>query len=340
MAGGKKQMEDVLRWGILGTADIASTVAQAIQRCDGSTVAGVASRDRDKAQAWATRFGVPHAWGSYEELLASGEVDVVYVPLPNSLHAEWTLRALARGLPVLCEKPLATRAAEVQQIAAAATAVQLPVAEGFMYRFHPIWDEVRSLLAAGRIGPLSTLEATFTFRLDEPDSIVSSAALGGGALLDVGCYAVHAARWLAGAEPRRVSAFARFIGGVDQTMVGVLDFPNGVLARFETSIGNTERHRVALHGTHGSLVLREPWLPLTNEAAIVLRRHGAPDERIVPESCRSGPIDLYLREVAHFAAVVRGRAAPLWPLEDALGNARALDALATSAREGRVVEIA
>ena len=327
-----------LRWGVLGTAAISAAVIPAIRRCPGSSVAAVASRSGEKARAWAARFGVPRAFAGYEELLAAGEVDVLYVPLPNSLHAEWTIRALERGIPVLCEKPLAHTAGDARRIAEAAARTGLPVAEGFMYRFLPVWERVRELLAADAIGPVSSIDAVFSFLLDDPASIVASARLGGGALQDVGCYAVDVARQLAGSEPSRVSAFARF-GAVDETMAGVLDFPNGVLARFETSIANHERHRVEITGTTGSLVVRHPWLPLGDGPPLLLRRHGQPDEHPVPTAPGTGDVDPYLLEIAHFADVVRGRTKQRWPVEDAVRGAVVRDALAEAARSGRVVAL-
>ncbi|NOZ00548.1 MAG: Gfo/Idh/MocA family oxidoreductase [Deltaproteobacteria bacterium] len=202
-------MNGDLRWGVLGTADISTEVIPAIQRSRAGTVTAVASRTAAKARKWADRFGIRTAFGSYDDMLASGEVDVVYVPLPNSMHAKWTIRALEAGLPVLCEKPLAATADEANQVADASRRTGLFVMEGFMYRFHPLWRRVRDLVEDGTIGELATIDAVFTFFLDDRASIVTSAELAGGALMDVGCYPVNLSRWMAGAEPGRVAAFER-----------------------------------------------------------------------------------------------------------------------------------
>ena len=328
-----------VRWGVLGAADIAQRVIPAIRKSRGAVATAIASRSAERSRDWAGRYGIPHAYGSYAELLASGTVDAVYVPLPNSLHADWTVRALDAGLAVLCEKPLAPTLAAAEAIAAASARSGRPVAEGYMYRFHPQWAIVRDLLESGAVGAPSTLDAVFTFRLDEPDSIVASAELAGGALLDVGCYAVHLARWWAGCEPTRVSAFARYEGGVDRTMLGLLEFPNGRLARFETSIADDERHGVAISGTHGTVVLDQPWIPLQGAGTIAVVRDGTPVETLCADVDLGPDTDTYQLQIEHFTKVVAGAEPLRWPLADAVANTAALEALAKSAREGRVVEL-
>lgn len=332
-------MPDDIRWGILGAADIAGSLIPAIHRACGATLAAIASRSAGKAQRWAEEHGIRHAFGSYEALLESGAVDAVYLPLPNALHATWTHRALAAGLPVLCEKPLAPTAEEARAVAAATEQYGLPVMEAFMYRFHPQWDLVRAILADGAIGDVVTVSGTFTFLLDDPDSIVASAEMGGGALLDVGCYPVNLMRWLLGCEPTRVSAFARW-SGVDETMVGILDFPNGVLGRFETSIGAAEHHHVAIRGTLATLEVPSPWHPSTEGREVRILRHDTPPERIAVRHELPLDTDTYQLEVEHFGALVRGTVVdPLIPLADSIADKVVLDALALSAREGRVVTL-
>lgn len=326
-------MGDRLKWGILGTADISESVIPAIQGSRGCIVTAVASRDPSRARTWADRFGIPDAFGAYDDMIRSGAIDAVYLPLPNSLHAEWTVRSLEAGLPVMCEKPLTVNAAEARVVAEVSRRTGLPVMEGFMYRFHPLYQRLQEIIDRGTIGRVSTIDAVFTFLLDDGESIVQSVDLAGGALLDVGCYPVNAARLLAGEEPVRVTAFERR-DGVDRVMTGVLDFPGGVLARFETSIANTERHRLEVAGTLAHLVVEDPWVPGTGDVTILIRRRGQLDEVVPVEGANT-----WVLQFEHFARLVNEGLRPQWPVEDAVSNLCVLDALASSARQGRVVAV-
>lgn len=303
-----------------------------MQRAAGCTVSAVASRDAERARAWADRHGVPHAYGGYQSLLESGAVDAVYVPLPNALHADWTVAALDAGLPVLCEKPLTTNLADAIRVQKAATAAGLPVVEAFMYRHQPVYALLGQLLDSGEWGTLRSIDGVFTFALDEHGSVIASQELGGGALLDVGCYPVDAIRWLGGAEPVQVSAAAR-IDGVDRAMVGVLELENGVLGRFETAIDTAEVHRLELGTSKARIVVDDPWVPTTDVTVRVLVRGE-------PEIVHTVPcVDAYRVQAERFAAVVRGEVAPERGLTDAVATARALEALAAAARTGAAVRV-
>jgi predicted dehydrogenase len=321
------------RWGILGTAQIALEIIRAIRAGSTSELRAVASRSEAKARQWAAQHTIPLAFGSYDELLRSGEVDLIYNPLPNSLHAEWTIRALESGCPVLCEKPLAANAREAREIEAAAARTGLHVAEAFMYRHHPQWRRVAELIAAGVVGRLSTLHSQFTFMLDDPSANPARPEMCGGALMDVGCYCVNFSRLIAGCEPTWASALEQR-GAVDKTLVGLLEFPGGVLAHFETSIANFERHRAEIAGTTGAIELHDPWIPGDRPARITVRRQdAAPEDIVIP------PADSYRIEVEEFVAVCQGKAKPRWPIGDAVANMAVSDALIQSAREKRSVPI-
>jgi D-xylose 1-dehydrogenase (NADP+, D-xylono-1,5-lactone-forming) len=325
-------MANPFRWGILSTADISRRLIQAIRQSRNGEVIAVASRELARAERWAAKHAIPQVFGSYEELLRAKVVDGVYLPLPNALHAEWTLRALEAGYPVLCEKPIAANAAEAEQIQTASARTGLLVAEAFMYRFHPMFERVRALIHEGAIGTLSTIFSRFTFLLDDRTVNVASAELAGGALRDVGCYCVNVARLLTGFEPVRVSAFDRR-STVDDTVLALLDFPNGVLAQCETSIANFERHRVELAGTTGTIVLDQPWVPGEGATGFTLHQSGKPTQWLAVPGANA-----YQLQVEHFVDVVQGRARVRWGMDDAVANMRVLDAIAASAREGRVVE--
>lgn len=326
-------MSEKFRWGILGAASIGHRLIPAIQASTNGAVAAIASRSREKAGQWAKQYGIPLALGSYEELLDRRDLDGVYIPLPNSLHSEWTIRALRAGLPVLCEKPIAVSAAEAEKMLEASRATGRYLAEAFMYRFHPVFAKVRELIEAGEIGRMSTIGSRFTFRLEDRSELPARDDLAGGCLMDVGCYCVNVSRLLAGAEPTRVAAFERRTN-VDDTMIGMLEFPCGTLAQFETSIEDYERHRVEVAGDLGAIILEDPWLPGEKDTAIILRRQDRPDERVVVPGALS-----YRLMVEEFVEVCRGRKQPTWGFADAVNNMLVIDALFRSAREGRAVTI-
>lgn len=326
-------MNRKFRFGILGTAQIARPLVRAIRQSRNAEVTAIASRSPEKARHWAREFGLPLHFGSYQALLESGKVDGIYNPLPNSMHAEWTIRALEAGLPVLCEKPIAANAREAAKMHRAAQRTGQYLAEAFMYRFHPVYRKIRELIAAGAIGRVSTIFSRFTFLLDDRSQIPASAPLAGGALMDVGCYCVNASRLIAGAEPTRVSALARS-SEVDDTLVGLMEFPGVVLAQFETSIENYERHLVEVFGTKGALILSDPWVPGRDAKEIIIKRAGRRDRRIAVKGKNT-----YQLEVEEFVEVCRGRKQPSWSSEDSINNMKVIDALHRSAREGKAVKL-
>ncbi len=314
-----------VRWGILGTASIAESFAEGIKLSCNSVLAAVASRDFSRSSSWAERFGAPLAFGSYDALLGSGEVDAVYIPLPNALHAEWTIRAMEAGLPVLCEKPFTATAAEAREVLRARERTGVIVAEGFMYRFHPLYARLKAMLASRAIGDVVSMQSTFSFFNDDPKSVVASAELCGGALLDVGCYPVNLSRLVAGCDPVRASAMMRG-RAVDDTLIGMLEFPNGVLAQIECSVECFERVRAEIVGTKGSILIESPWNPGDERAEFVVRTEGGTARIETPGGNR------FMLEAEDFAdAVLTGRALR-WPIEDAVNNMAVLDALIASAR--------
>ncbi|MCX5758961.1 MAG: Gfo/Idh/MocA family oxidoreductase [Candidatus Hydrogenedentes bacterium] len=333
----------LVRWGILGTASIAESLAEGIRLSSNSLLTAIASRSLARAQAWAERFDVPRAFGSYDELLHSGEVDAVYIPLPNSMHAEWTIRSLEAGSPVLCEKPFTANAAEAREVMRVRDRTGLPVAEGFMYRFHPLQRRVLEYVSDGAIGNVIGIQSTFTFLLDDPHSISASAELVGGALWDVGCYPVSLSRRVAQCEPVRASAMMRggaiptksplTTGFVDDTLIGMLEFPNGILAQIECSIECFERVRAEIVGTKGAIVMESPWNPGNQRAEFTLRREGRTDR------IETSGANRFQLEVEDFAEAVLTGTSPRWPVEDAVANMAALDALIASARTGTVVRV-
>lgn len=326
-----------LRWGILGTANIArAAVIPALQASGNGTLVAVASRDRDRAREFARNSGIPGHHGSYLDLLSDPSVEAVYIPLPNRLHREWTIRAAEAGKHVLCEKPLAMDAAECRDMEAAADSNGVRLMEAFMYRFHPRTERLVAMVREGAVGPVRTVRSCFTFRLTNPSNIRLDRALGGGALMDVGCYCVNVTRTLVGEEPDRVQAFAEWGGsGVDVRMAGTLQFPGGALGSFDCALTLERRETCEVSGPEGTLRIDPAFLPGSGDVSIEeirgrfpVRLHGTPG------------IDQYRVMVEHFAdAVLDGR--PLrYPAAEAAANLRVIEALYRSAREGgRTVEV-
>jgi xylose dehydrogenase (NAD/NADP) len=251
-----------LRWGILGPGRIALRLVRAVGLSERSVLGAVASRDAGRAASFAATHRIPQSFGSYEALLAAPDIDVVYVSLPNHLHAEWTIRALEAGKHVLCEKPLALTADQVDAVAAAAERAGRVAVEAFMYLHHPQILRAVELARDGALGRLELVHGTFSFFLGHADDPRVDPSMGGGSLWDVGCYPVSLARRIAGEEPDRVAAFARFDEqGVDRTFIGQLHFPGGLLAQFDSGFAAPDRERVEIVGGEATLVLGSPFLP-------------------------------------------------------------------------------
>ena len=328
---------DKFRWGILGCAGIAiRKFIPALREARRTEVLAIASRTREKAQAAAADLDIPRGYGSYDELLADPDVDAIYNPLPNDLHCPWTIRAAAAGKHVLCEKPLAMNAAEVRRMIAACKRHRVVLMEAFMYRFHPQWDLVRSLIAAGRIGDVRLVRATFSFVINRPaDNYRYKLENGGGARMDVGCYCVNAARLVFGCEPERVAASHHISKklGVDMTTCGVLEFPGKRIAVFDSSFEFHGRFGIDIEGTGGRIFVPVPWLPAPDRAEIVLTSGGN------TKTLRARHANQYTLEAEHFADCVRTGSTPRFPASDALANMRVLDAIARSARNGTSVRL-
>ena len=236
-------MSRALRWGILSTAKIATgKVIPGILKADRCEIVAIASRDAELARDAAVNFGIPNAHGSYEALLLDPDVDAVYIPLPNHLHAEWTIAAVGAGKHVLCEKPLAMTAADAERMIEAADAAGVHLMEAFMYRHHPSWVAARGLVESGRIGRLSAVQTWFSYFNDDAANIRNIRAFGGGALFDIGCYAVNLSRMLFDGEPTRIAAsMQRDAGsGVDVLTSAILDFDAG-LASFDVFDADRDR---------------------------------------------------------------------------------------------------
>lgn len=323
-------------WGVLSTARIGiDQVLPAMQASPLIEVRAIASRSLPAAQAAAQSLGIPRAYGSYEELLADPEIEAIYNPLPNHLHVPLTLQAAAAGKHVLCEKPIALSAEEASALLAASRAVRIE--EAFMVRHHPQWQRARELVRSGRIGTPRAVQVFFSYFNDDPANIRNRADIGGGALYDIGCYAILAGRYLFEAEPRRVVALVDRDPAMatDRTTSALLDFGEGRQAGFTVSTQSCPFQRVQVVGTTGRLELRIPFnAPRGGAMAIAIDDGGALDgSGIQVETLPAA--DQYRLEAEAFSRLVRGEAAASWGLDDALAQLRVIDALWRSERSAR-----
>jgi predicted dehydrogenase len=323
-------MSGDVRWGVLSTAKIGIDkvipATAAAERCE---VVAIASRDLERARAAASELGIARAFGSYEDLLADPDVDAVYNPLPNHLHAEWTIAAARAGKHVLCEKPLATTSADAERMIQACEAEGVLLMEAFMYRLHPTWEAVTSLVASGRIGELKTVQSWFSYFNDDPGDIRNLVETGGGALYDIGCYCVNLSRMLFGAEPERVggSVLRDPVMGIDVLTSGILDFGD-VVATFTCSTRAEPDQRVHIYGTEGRISLEIPFnIPPDRPTRVSLTAGGDPPVRPETEVFTFDPANEYTIQAERFAAaVLDGGRVPI-PPSDAVGNLRVIEEL-------------
>jgi D-xylose 1-dehydrogenase (NADP+, D-xylono-1,5-lactone-forming) len=323
--------EAPVRWGILSTARINRLVIPPAQASPKVELVAVASRDAARAEAYAREWGMERAYGSYEALLEDADIEAVYISLPNSLHVPWSIRALEAGKHVLCEKPLARSAAEAEEAFDAAARAGHILMEAFMYRHNPQTTRLTQLVTEGAIGRLRLVRAAFSFHLADPQNVRLRPDVEGGALMDVGCYCISGARLLAG-EPEHVYA-EQTLGptGVDVVFAGTLRFPGDVVAQLDCGLVVPERDELEAIGEDGSLFLDDPWH--ARRPVIELRRDGA------VERIELAPEDSYRLELENLSDAIRGRAEPLLGRQDAVGNARAIEALYRSAETAEPVTL-
>ncbi|MBI5566215.1 MAG: Gfo/Idh/MocA family oxidoreductase [Chloroflexi bacterium] len=323
-----------LYWGLLSTARISHAVMPPIRLSHRSELLGVGSRDQVKAEAYAREHEIPRAYGSYEALLADPDINVIYNPLPNHLHAEWTIKAAEAGKHVLCEKPLALTVAEVDRVMAAARANHVVVAEAFMYKHHPQTLKALELLKNRPLGELLTIKGVFTFDLSpRPDDIRWVPEYGGGSIWDVGCYPISFTRLIAQAEPIEVLGWqTTSASGVDEVFVGQMRFANGLLAQFESGFHTPYRCWMEVVGTRGSMFIGAPFKPADRE--FITLNYGDRSEQI-----EVGAGQLYQGEIEDMEnAVLDGKPQRI-PLDDSRNNVALILACLESARTGQIVRL-
>jgi xylose dehydrogenase (NAD/NADP) len=322
-----------VNWGIISTADINRLVIPPAKESPKIDLIGVASRTQARADEYAAKWGIPRAYGSYEELLADPEIEAVYISLPNTMHAEWSIKSVEAGKHVLCEKPFTRHPEEVEASWDAADNAGRILSEAFMYRHHPQSKRLRELIEEGAIGELRLIRSVFSYSLYDQDNIRLRTDVEGGALMDVGCYCVSGSRLAAGAEPESVYAAAWFgPSGTDWVSTGAMRFPGDVLATFDCGTAMPNRDELEVIGSEGSLFLDDPWHG--NEPMIEVRNADGSVDRVEADHANA-----YRLELENVTDAANGEAELLLGRDDAMGQARALAALHQSAESGRPVTL-
>lgn len=326
-----------IRWGILGTGNIARQFAAGMQTAQRGVLAAVGSRNIDSARSFAQAYHIPASHGSYDSLIASPDLDAIYLSLPNSMHHHWTLASLRAGKHVLCEKPFSIDEAQAVEMFDAAGRAGRIVMEAFMYRSHPLTHAVMRAIGAGEIGDVKLIRASFCYRTTRiAGNIRFSRDLAGGALMDVGCYCINFARMVAGAEPTTLHAIARMHStGVDDAVSAVMEFPGRIHATFSCGMSTQADNSTSVCGTDGYIEIPVPWKPPVHNAAWIIGRAIPPRQDVgnkpvpaaQPRETRtvSAGAELYAMEADDFASAVLDGVPQRVSRSDTLGNMRVLD---------------
>lgn len=323
----------ILRWGLLCTARINRSLIGPIRSSENSQLKAVASRSETKAEVFARQWGIPGIYSSYEALLSDPEIDVIYNSLPNSLHAEWSIKALRMGKHVLCEKPITTSSRDIDAVIDVAKETGRIICEAFMYRHHPQTIRVKQIVDNGEIGKVQIIRGSFCYTNNRSPDVRFDPNLGGGCLWDVGCYPVSYARYIMGAEPTTVYGH-QIIGstGVDTLFTGQMLFPGGAIAYFESSFITPYKVIIEITGDKGRIIIPEPYKPGLRTQIIIEREGNAKKFKTKGE-------DLYFGEVKDIENAILLRRSPKISLEDSRANILTIEALYKSARLSQPVKI-
>ena len=328
---------DKIRFGILSTAKIGrKDVIPALQESQHNVVTAIASRSLERAQDTADELDIPTAYGSYEELLDDPEVDAIYNPLPNHMHVPWTMRVLEAKKHVLCEKPLGMSKDEVLDLINFAEKYpNLKVMEAFMYRFHPQWIRTKTLIDEGAIGELQTIRSAFSYYKTDPENIRNKPEMGGGGLMDVGCYCISLSRFLFDAEPNRIVGYIEKDPDlkVDKIASGIMDFEHGS-STFTCSMQMEAEQTVTAYGTDGKITIDIPFNPPANKSTTVQLITGGEHQTITVE-----PSNHYALQGDAFAKSILQNTAVPTPLTDAVANMKAIEAVVESAEKNSWVDL-
>ncbi|MEH7095756.1 Gfo/Idh/MocA family protein [Neobacillus vireti] len=332
-------MKEKLRWGVLGCANIAiHSVIPAIKNSESSVVLAIASRSLEKARSTAAELGIERSYGSYDALLQDPDIDAVYIPLPNHLHKEWTIKAAKAGKHVLCEKPLALNQEEASEMVTACKEAGVKLGEAFMYRYHPRYERIKEILNSGEIGTIRGLHGSFTFNnAEDKDNVRYRAEWGGGSIYDVGCYPISAARLLLEQEPEAVTVQAFFSpehDNVDMMVTGLIEFPNQLGVTFMCGMWANFQNTLQIVGTKGKIDV--------SNAFIVNSNLGGSFTVTVDGETRTEPVEefnQYTLQVDEFAESILAGTSLRFPSEDSIKNMKVIDACLLSAKNKQRVSL-
>jgi predicted dehydrogenase len=320
-----------VRWGVLSTADIGvRKVIPAMKQGQYCEMVGIASRNLAKAQAVAEQLGFARAYASYEALLADPEIEAVYIPLPNHLHVPWSIKVLEAGKHVLCEKPIGLTSAEGQQLLDESKRhPQLKVMEAFMYRHHPQWQRAKKLVKEGGIGELCTIQTFFSYFNDDPENIRNMAEIGGGGLMDIGCYCISLSRFIFDAEPERVIGIVEYdpVFKTDRLASAMMDFGRGT-STWTCATQVSDYQRVNIYGTEGRVEIEIPFNAPSDRPCKMWHQRGDEIEEIVLDI-----VDQYTIQGDLFSQAILNDAEVPTPLEDAVANMKVIEAIVHSGKE-------
>jgi xylose dehydrogenase (NAD/NADP) len=329
----KISAQTVIRWGLLSTARINRSLIPPIRQSMHSELAAVASRSQDQASAYAQEWDIPKAYGSYEELLDDPQLDAIYISLPNSMHTDWTIKALHAGKNVLCEKPMCMTVEELDRIDEVVASTGKVATEAFMYRHHPQTLKVKELLDSGAIGELRLVRGTFSYKLRDPENPRLDDGLGGGSIWDVGCYPISYARFLAGSEPEEVFGWQlNSPTNVDIFFAGQMRFANHAYAQFDSSFDVPFRVEIEVIGSEGMISIPNPYKPGKNDKIAFTHDNKTETVTIRGE-------ELYIGEVVDMENAILHAQPPRISLADSRGNVAAICALLESAHLGQPIKV-
>ena len=326
-----------MKWGVLGVANIAvKKVIPAMQKGQRTEIAGIASRDAAKARKTAKDLGIPKAYGSYEELLADPEIEAVYNPLPNHLHVPWSVKAAEAGKHVLCEKPIALTVAEAKQLVAARDRTGVKIQEAFMVRTYPQWLRTREIVRSGRIGDLRSIVCAFSYFNRDPENVRNKADIGGGGLMDIGCYPITASRFVYGEEPRRVVGLVERDPDMktDRLTSAILDFPSG-RSIFTCSTQLVPYQRIHFFGTKGRIEIEIPFNAPPDRPCRIFVDDGSDLFGKSIETIELETADQYTIQGDRFTQAIQEKSEVPLPLEDAVRNMAVIEAIFRSAETGK-----
>jgi predicted dehydrogenase len=330
-------MNAKVKWGVLGTAHIAVTkVIPAMQRGDWCEVVAIASRDFNKSKQAARDLGIPKAYDSYEELLADAEVEAVYIPLPNHLHVEWSIKSAEAGRHVLCEKPIALSMCEAKQLLAARNRTGMKIEEAFMVRTHRQWIAARDLIGSGRIGDVRSMMGHFSYFNADRTNIRNVIEYGGGGLMDIGCYLINTSRFIFGAEPRRVIGVMERDAetGIDLLTSAILDYPAGQCI-FTCGTQLVPYQRVHIFGARGRIEIEIPFNAPPDRPCRIFVDDGSDVADRSAETIELDPVNQYTIQGDLFSKAIREKTEVAVPLEDSIKNMAVIEAVFRSAESGR-----